>query len=51
VLDGDAENRSTGAEATRSLEVIVAFYVSEYTGARVSVPLEEPLRDVRITSW
>jgi predicted dehydrogenase len=51
VLDGDAENASTGREAKRSLEIIVAFYVSEYTGSQVSVPLAEPLRDVRITSW
>jgi predicted dehydrogenase len=51
VLDGEADNRSTGVDAARSLEMIVGFYVSEYTGARVSVPLAEPLRDVRITSW
>jgi predicted dehydrogenase len=51
VLDGEAANASTGREARRSLEIIVAFYVSEYTGSQVSVPLAEPLRDVRITSW
>ena len=51
VLSGDAENRSTGEEATRSLEIIVAFYLSHYTGGQVSVPLDRPLRDVTITSW
>jgi predicted dehydrogenase len=51
VLEGEAANASTGREARRSLEIIVAFYVSEYTGSQVSIPLSEPLRDVRITSW
>jgi len=51
LLRGDAENRSTGHEATRSLEIIVGFYVSHYTGGQVSVPLDRPLRDVEITSW
>ena len=51
LLDGNAENQSTGEEATRSLEIIVGFYVSHYTGGQVSVPLDRPLRDVEITSW
>ena len=51
LLDGEAENRSPGREAMRSLEIIVGFYLSEYTGGQVSVPLERPLRDVEITSW
>ena len=51
LLDGDAENRSPGAEAIRSLEVIVGFYVSHYSGGRVTIPLERPLQDVSITSW
>jgi len=51
VLDGTIENPSTGEEATRSLEIIVGFYVSHYTGGHVSVPLARPLRDVTITSW
>jgi predicted dehydrogenase len=51
VLAGEAENRSTGEAATRSLEIIVALYVSDYTGSQVDIPLEEPLRDVTITSW
>ena len=51
LLDGDAENASTGREALRSLEIIVGFYVSDYTGGQVRVPLERPLRDVEITSW
>jgi predicted dehydrogenase len=51
VLDGEMANPSTGEEATRSLEIIVAFYVSHYTGGRVPVPMDRPLRDVTITSW
>jgi predicted dehydrogenase len=51
LLDGVAENQSTGVEAARSLEIIVAFYVSHYTGGQVSIPLDRPLRDVTITSW
>lgn len=51
VLDGEATNRSPGEEATRSIEIIVGFYVSHYTGSHVSVPLARPLRDVTITSW
>ncbi len=51
LLDGEVDNASTGEDATRSLEIIVAFYVSQYAGARVDLPLERPLRDVRITSW
>jgi len=51
LLEGSAENRSTGREATRSLEIIVGFYVSHYTGGQVSIPLDRPLRDVEITSW
>ncbi|MFB6174221.1 MAG: Gfo/Idh/MocA family protein [Halobacteriales archaeon] len=51
LLEGDAENHSPGEVATRSLEIIVAFYVSHYTGSQVSIPLDRPLRDVTITSW
>ncbi|MFC6976623.1 Gfo/Idh/MocA family protein [Halomicroarcula sp. GCM10025709] len=51
VVDGTMENPSTGDEATRSLEIIVGFYISHYTGGQVSVPLDRPLRDVTITSW
>jgi predicted dehydrogenase len=51
MLHGDAENPSTGEDALRSLEIIVAIYLSEYTGGQIDVPLERPLRDVEITSW
>ena len=46
-----AENRSTGWEALRSLEIIVGFYLSHYTGSQVSLPLDRPLREVTIQSW
>ena len=51
VLDGAAENASTGREAAMSLEIIVGIYISHYTGGQVSIPLDVPLRDVEITSW
>ena len=51
VLDGNAENPSTGLEATRSLEIIIGFYVADYTGSQVQIPLAGPLRDVSISSW
>lgn len=51
VLDGEAENESTGQEAALSLEIILAFYISHYTGSEVTIPLDRPLRDVEITSW
>ncbi|ELY91848.1 Gfo/Idh/MocA family protein [Natrialba taiwanensis] len=51
LLDGEATNRSPGREAARSLEIIAGFYISHYTGGDVSIPLDQPLRDVTITSW
>ena len=51
LLAGEGENASTGREALRSLEIIVGFYVSHYTGGQVNIPLDRPLRDVEITSW
>ncbi|MEF8813710.1 MAG: Gfo/Idh/MocA family oxidoreductase [Halovenus sp.] len=51
LLEGRAENHSTGQEATRSLEIIVAFYLSHYLGSHVSIPLDRPIKDVTITSW
>ena len=51
LLDGTAENHSPGYEASLSLEIIVGFYLSHYTGGVVDVPIERPLRDITITSW
>lgn len=51
ILHGNSENLSTGEDALRSLEIIVGFYISEYTGSRVNIPLDRPLRDIKITSW
>ena len=51
ILEGTEENHSPGVEAKQSLEIIVAFYLSHYTGGQVDIPLERPLRDVTITSW
>ena len=51
LLDGEAENRSSGAAARDSLAVIAAIYISHYTGGQVELPLDPPLRDVTVTSW
>jgi predicted dehydrogenase len=51
LLNGEQENYSPGIEATRSLEIIVGFYLSHYTGAKVDIPLAEPLREIPIQSW
>ncbi|WP_042665824.1 Gfo/Idh/MocA family protein [Haloferax sp. ATB1] len=51
LLDGQVENYSPGGAATRSLEIIVGFYLSHYTDSTVDVPLPGPLREVPITSW
>ncbi|MBV0926016.1 Gfo/Idh/MocA family oxidoreductase [Halomicroarcula limicola] len=51
LLNGDGENYSPGVEAARSLEIIVGFYLSHYTGSTVDVPLAKPLREIPITSW
>lgn len=51
LLDGTAENHSSGDDATRSLEIIIGFYLSHYTDGFVDIPLERPLRDVTINSW
>ena len=51
ILNGEGENYSPGAEAARSLEIIVGFYISHYTGSTVDIPLSKPLREIPITSW
>ncbi|WP_226040021.1 Gfo/Idh/MocA family oxidoreductase [Natrinema sp. DC36] len=51
LLNGEAENRSPGREAIRSLEIIVAFYLSHHANGTIDVPLSQPLREVTITSW
>lgn len=51
VLEGKAENRSSGVEASRSLEVIVAFYASHHTGGHVPLPLPETFHGITIRSW
>ncbi|MFB6198722.1 MAG: Gfo/Idh/MocA family protein, partial [Halobacteriaceae archaeon] len=51
VLERGAENISPGREALRSLEIIVAFYISDYVGSHVELPLDRPLENVQIKSW
>lgn len=51
LIEGRAENRSSGREALRSLEMIAGFYISHYTGSQVQAPFERPLKDVSVTSW
>jgi hypothetical protein len=51
LLAGNVQNHSNGDVAARSLEIIIAFYISHYTGGDVSIPLATPLQDIEITSW
>lgn len=51
LLNRTAQNHSTGEVAARSLEIIIGFYVSHYTGGKVSIPLDTPLEEVEVTSW
>ena len=51
VITGSESNRSSGEDAIRSLEIIIALYISEFTGGHVSLPLDRPLEDVDVTSW
>ena len=51
LADGSADNISSGREGLRSLEAIIGIYVSHQTGAKLSLPLDDPLRKVSIRSW
>lgn len=51
LAEGSAENASSGEEALRSLEIIVALYISDSTNAQIELPLDRPLRDVEVKSW
>lgn len=51
LLDGAAENRSPGEDAAHVLELLIAMFVSHYTGSRISLPLSAPLRKVEVFSW
>lgn len=51
LVDDDVSNLSSGREATKSLEVIIGFFISHYTGSHVDIPFDRPLRDVEVTSW
>jgi len=48
---GSEQNYSPPQDASKSLEVIVGFYISHFTGSHVTLPLDNPLRNVTITSW
>jgi len=51
LIEEEARNRSSGREALQSLRVICGFYISHYTGASVTLPLDRPLKDISIVSW
>jgi predicted dehydrogenase len=51
LIEGRADNRSSGREALRSLEMIAGFYISHYTESQLKAPFDRPLKDVSITSW
>jgi predicted dehydrogenase len=51
LVKNGTRNLSPGTDATLSLAVIVGFYLSHHTHGTVSLPLDESMRDVSITSW
>ena len=51
LLRGETTNHSPGVEATLSLKIIVGFYLSHHTRGTVTLPLDESMRNVSITSW
>jgi predicted dehydrogenase len=51
LLEGRDENRSPGTEAVHITEIIIGMFLSGYTGSHISLPLEQPLEDVEISSW
>lgn len=51
LLNGDAENRSPGRDAIKSLEILLGIFIASYTNGQVQLPLEDPLRSVNVSSW
>lgn len=51
VIEGTTENISSGSQAIHTLEILIGTFISHYTGSRISLPLDDPLKDVTITSW
>lgn len=50
-LNGDEQTLSTGRDAIKSLEVLIAIFISHYTGARVTLPIDRPFENIEIRSW
>ena len=50
VLDGQVPNRSPGTAAVHGLEILTGIVLSEYTGSRISLPLETPFRELPLTT-
>ena len=51
ILEKSDNNRSSGAAAIQSLEILSGMFISEYTSSEVSLPLNEPLKSTKINSW
>lgn len=51
LLDRTATNRSPGEAAVRALEPIIGMYISHFTGSHISIPIDDPLRSVTVSSW
>jgi len=51
LADGEGVNKCDGREALTVQEMIIALFISHYTGSDVNLPLEKPLESVSISSW
>ena len=51
LIDGDVTNISPGDDAVLTTEILIGFFISHATGATIDFPLDEPLKDVTVTSW
>ena len=51
ILNNEADNHSSGIEATKSLAIITSFYLSHYTDGKTTFPLDDSLKTVSISSW
>jgi len=51
LAEGRGVNASSGAEALKSLEIIIGIYISDVTGSKIDLPLEQPFKEVNVKSW
>ncbi len=51
LAEGLDDNASSGKEALKSLEIIIGMYISDVTGSKIKLPLEQPFKKVNVKSW